>query len=85
MPTKREGITQLLQRWSEGDQEAAMRVLPLVYDELRRIASQQLRRERGDHTLQATAIVHEAYLRLDGQERLRTGPAASISSPSPPI
>jgi len=72
-PTKgegwgREGITQLLQKWSDGDQEAAMRVLPQVYDELRRIASQQLRRERGDHTLQATAIVHEAYLRLDGQE-----------------
>lgn len=61
-------ITQLLQKWSTGDQEAAERVLPLVYDELRRIASQQLRRERSDHTLQATAIVHEAYLRLDGQE-----------------
>ena len=61
-------ITQLLQKWSTGDQEAAQRVLPLVYDELRRIASQQLRRERSDHTLQATAIVHEAYLRLDGQD-----------------
>jgi RNA polymerase sigma factor (TIGR02999 family) len=63
-----EKVTQLLQRWSSGDQEAAERVLPLVYNELRRIASQQLRRERSDHTLQATAIVHEAYLRLDGQE-----------------
>jgi RNA polymerase sigma factor (TIGR02999 family) len=62
------GVTQLLQKWSAGDQEAATRVLPLIYDELRRIASQQLRRERGDHTLQATAIVHEAYMRLDGQE-----------------
>jgi RNA polymerase sigma-70 factor (ECF subfamily) len=61
-------ITQLLQKWSTGDQEAAERVLPLVYDELRRIASQQLRRERSDHTLQATAIVHEAYLRLDGHD-----------------
>ncbi|HEY0514141.1 MAG TPA: sigma-70 family RNA polymerase sigma factor [Thermoanaerobaculia bacterium] len=61
-------ITQLLQKWSAGDQEAAERVLPLVYNELRRIASRQLRRERCDHTLQATAIVHEAYLRLDGQE-----------------
>ena len=49
------GVTQLLQKWSTGDQEAAQRVLPLVYDELRRIASQQLRRERSDHTLQATA------------------------------
>jgi RNA polymerase sigma factor (TIGR02999 family) len=63
-----QAITQLLQKWSTGDQEAAQRVLPLVYDELRRIASQQLRRERSDHTLQATAIVHEAYLRLDGQD-----------------
>jgi len=61
-------ITQLLQQWSTGDHQAAERVLPMVYDELRRIASRQLRRERSDHTLQATAIVHEAYLRLDGQE-----------------
>jgi RNA polymerase sigma factor (TIGR02999 family) len=62
------GVTQLLQKWSAGDQEAATRVLPLIYDELRRIASRQLRRERSDHTLQATAIVNEAYLRLDGAE-----------------
>ena len=62
------GVTQLLQKWSAGDQEAATRVLPMIYDELRRIASRQLRRERGDHTLQATAIVNEAYLRLDGAE-----------------
>lgn len=60
-------LTQLLQRWSRGDREAAEQALPLVYDELRRIASKQLRRERGDHTLQATAIVHEAYLRIVAQ------------------
>jgi RNA polymerase sigma factor (TIGR02999 family) len=60
-------ITKLLQTWSDGDQEAAVRVLPLVYDELRQIASRQLRQERGSHTLQATAVVHEAYLRLRGQ------------------
>lgn len=65
-----ETITQLLAGWSSGDQEAAERVLPLVYDELRRIASRQLRRERDAHTLQATAIVHEAYLRLVGQAGL---------------
>jgi RNA polymerase sigma factor (TIGR02999 family) len=65
-----EEITRLLHRWSGGDPEAAERVLPLVYDELRRIALRQLRRERSDHTLQATAIVHEAYLRLNGQEGL---------------
>ena len=64
-------VTQLLQRWSEGDREAAARVLPLVYDELRRIAAQQLRRERDDHLLQATAIVHEAYLRLAEQGGFR--------------
>jgi len=48
----------------DGDREAAIAVLPLVYDELRRIAARQLRGERGGHTLQATAVVHEAYLRL---------------------
>jgi len=63
-------VTQWLQRWSEGDKEAAARALPLVYDELRRIAARQLRQERGDHTLEATAIVHEAYLRLDEQDGL---------------
>jgi RNA polymerase sigma factor (TIGR02999 family) len=65
-----ETITQLLARWSSGDREAAERVLPQIYDELRRIAGRQLRQERGDHTLQATAIVHEAYLRLAGQAGL---------------
>lgn len=65
-----ETITQLLLKWSSGDQEAAERVLPLVYGELRRIAARQLRRERDAHTLQATAIVHEAYLRLVGQAGL---------------
>jgi RNA polymerase sigma factor (TIGR02999 family) len=60
-------VTQFLQRWSAGDQEAAEQALPLIYDELRRIASRELRRERGDHTLQATAIVHEAYMRLAAQ------------------
>jgi len=63
-------ITLLLQSWSTGDREAAARVLPLVYDELRRIASDQFRGERSGHTLQATAVVHEAYLRLSGQRGL---------------
>jgi RNA polymerase sigma factor (TIGR02999 family) len=57
-------VTGLLQRWSAGDREAAEQVLPLVYEELRRIAFRELRKERGEHTLEATAIVHEAYLRL---------------------
>lgn len=66
-----ESITQLLESWSSGDQGAAEQLLPLVYEELRRIATRQLRQERGAHTLQATAIVHEAYLRLIGQEGLQ--------------
>jgi len=60
-------ITNLLARWSDGDREAAIQVLPLVYEELRRMAARQLQRERGDHTLQATAVVHEVYLRLHGR------------------
>jgi RNA polymerase sigma-70 factor, ECF subfamily len=63
------GVTALLQQWSAGDCEAAERVLPLVYDELRRIAARQLRAERGPHT-QATAIVNETYLRLAEQSGL---------------
>jgi RNA polymerase sigma factor (TIGR02999 family) len=65
------GITEWLQQWSTGDRAAAEQVLPLVYDELRRIAALQLRRESSEHTLQATAIVHEAYLRLSEQAGLR--------------
>jgi RNA polymerase sigma factor (TIGR02999 family) len=64
-------VTDLLRQWSSGDREAAEKVLPLVYDELRRIAASQLRQERSEHTLQATAIVHEAYLRLSEQNSLR--------------
>jgi len=59
-----EQVTQLLTNWSKGDPSAREAVLPLVYDELRRLAASYLRRERSDHTLQATALVHEAYLRL---------------------
>jgi len=57
-------VTRLLSNWSSGDLGARDAVLPLVYDELRRLAASYLRRERSDHTLQATALVHEAYLRL---------------------
>jgi len=56
-----------LLRWREGDREALEQLMPLVYDELRRLARHHLRRERGDHTLQSTALVHEAYLRFAGQ------------------
>lgn len=57
-------ITVMLKAWSEGDENAADRLMPLVYDGLRRIAAQYLRKERGDHTFQPTALVHEAYLKL---------------------
>jgi RNA polymerase sigma factor (TIGR02999 family) len=57
-------LTGLLQAWGKGDLEARDRVLPIVYDELRRQAARYLRRERAGHTLQPTALVHEAYLRL---------------------
>jgi len=57
-------VTRLLQQWRDGDQSALDRLMPLVYDELRRRAKQYMRRERSDHTLQPTALVHEAYLRL---------------------
>lgn len=64
-------ITSLLHRLGEGDQDAAAKLIPLVYEELRRLAASRLRRERPNHTLQATALVHEAYLRLAGQENSR--------------
>jgi RNA polymerase sigma-70 factor, ECF subfamily len=61
--------TQILERWSEGDKDAAERLMPIVYEELRRRAAEYLRHERPDHTLQATALVHEAYLKLVDQHR----------------
>lgn len=57
-------VTRILQHWNEPNADAAEQLMPLVYDELRRLAREYLRRERTDHTLQATALVHEAYLRL---------------------
>jgi len=59
-----EDITCLLQEWKNGDETAIDRLFPLVYDELRRQARSYLNRERGNHTLQPTALVHEVYLRL---------------------
>ena len=62
-----EDVTLLLQAWSAGDKPALNRLMPLMYRELRHLASRQLRRERKGHTLQTTALVHEAYLRLVNQ------------------
>ena len=63
-PTGSNQVTALLKKWRDGDQEALNSLMPLVYDELRRLARRYLRQERLDHTLQSTALVHEAYLRL---------------------
>ena len=68
VPLPTEQATRLLIDWSNGDREAAAGLMPLVYDELRRLARGYLQRERGDHTLQATGLVHEAYLRLVDQK-----------------
>jgi RNA polymerase sigma-70 factor, ECF subfamily len=64
-----ESATRLLLAWSAGDRQALDQALPLVYDELHRLAAQYLARERPNHTLQPTALVNEAYLRLIGQQR----------------
>ena len=64
------GVTQILQAWSEGDETASERLMPVVYAELRRLAAEYFRRERADHTLQATALVHEAYLKLVDEKRV---------------
>jgi len=66
---KQSNVTQILRDWNEGDAEAPARLMPLVYEELRRRAADCLRRERRDHTLQPTALVHEAYVKLVGQDR----------------
>jgi len=64
-------VTQLLQKWQEGNQEALEALMPLVYNELKRLAGSYLRRERPDHTLQSAALVNEAYLRLVDQTQTR--------------
>ena len=63
-----EGVTQLLERWSQGDEEALGQLMPLVYDELHRLAGAYLRRERREHTLQPTALINETYLKLIDQD-----------------
>jgi RNA polymerase sigma factor (TIGR02999 family) len=65
-----ENVTQLLIGWSKGDKEALDKLLPLVYNELHRQAAAYLRRERAGHTLQTTALIHEAYVRLVDQKNV---------------
>ena len=71
MAEQQEDITGLLLDWGNGDKAALDRVVPLVYQELRRLAHRQMRRERPGDTLQTTALVNEAYLRLIDYERVR--------------
>jgi len=68
---KSEGVTQLLKKWGDGDQSALDQLMPLVYNELRRQAANYLRRERQNHTLQPTALVNEAYLKLVDQQNAK--------------
>ena len=64
MSPDRQDVTVLLQQWRGGDHEALDQLMPIVYNELRRLAARCLQSERPGHTLRATALVHEAYLRL---------------------
>lgn len=70
-PSSPKEVTQLLVDWSNGNKTALDQLMPLVYQELRRLASRYLRKERRDHTLQSTALVNEAYLRLVEYSNLR--------------
>jgi len=69
MPLSSDPVTQLLRQWSQGDESVVNELTRLVYQELHRLASSYIRRERPDHTLQATALIHEAYLRLVEQKQ----------------
>ena len=71
LPAPSHEVTQLLLDWSKGNQTALGKLMPLVYKELRRLAHQYRRKERAGHTMQTTDLVHEAYLRLVDQRRVR--------------
>jgi RNA polymerase sigma factor (TIGR02999 family) len=71
MPPRTSSVTQLLHEWSAGRRDAFDQLFPLVYEELRRLAAQHLRRERHPSLLQTTALVHEAYLKLVQQDGVR--------------
>ncbi len=65
-----QNLTELLHEWQQGDKSALDKLTPLVYDELRRIAHRYVQRERDGHTLETTALVNEAYIRLMGQRKI---------------
>src|SRR5215468_10412544 len=70
MTPSSQNVTQLLLDWRNGDSKALDRLMPVIYDELRRIAAHYLRQERRGHTLQTSALVNEAYLRMVGSEKI---------------
>lgn len=70
-PGAKHDLTSLLLDWSRGNPDALNQLAPLIYEELHRMASRQLRRERNEHTLQSTALVHEVYLKLIDQDRVQ--------------
>ena len=71
MSSPQGNVTQLLEQWNGGDESALGELMPVVYSELRRLAGAYLRRERSGHTLQPTALINEAYLKLVDQQRAR--------------
>src|SRR5260370_3157574 len=80
-----DSITDLLLKWSSGDANALEKLMPLVYSELRRLATSYLRRERQNHTLQPTALVNEAYLKLIDQKHARWQNRAQFFGVSAPL
>src|SRR5260221_3868286 len=73
-----DSVTELLTRWRAGDRQALDKLTPLVYAELRRIARRHLRREPAGNSLEATALVHEAYLKLVDQSRIELAESRAI-------
>jgi RNA polymerase sigma factor (TIGR02999 family) len=71
-------VSELVRAWVDGDRQALDRLMPHIHGELRRLAAVHLRRERGDHTLEPTALVHEAYLRILGREQLHLASRAEF-------
>ena len=71
MPALPQEITQLLANWSQGDKAALDQLVPLVYPELRRLAKRHMGREHPDHTLQTSALINEAYLKLVDQQNVK--------------
>lgn len=73
-------VSQLLDAWSDGDSKALDRLMPLVYDELRRIAARHFKNEPADHTLQPTALVNELFIRFKGQRKVKWHSRAELFS-----